>query len=377
MEREAAKSAIGDVLEEMAAFLSQDTPPELSEADTKAYFVEPLVKALGWTGIGVVQREFYVRSTQEFIDYVMYVSGKRELAVEAKRLQVQLNEKHAAQLVQYCSVEGIEWAVLTNGRDWQVFNTYLPSDIAAKRLFRLDFLGANNRQDYQARFDQLWLLSRETFPSAIRAWLEGQRLESALRGILASPSSRTIRAAVAELAAARVSVRSDVVVRWFQGRLATSANVGPPPVTSKTYNAVRNRANGDVVTDAPTGVPENRGPVESEGSIPLVNEEGRVVVTKRHYGVRLEELLRANIVHPGTALVLMARGQDIAMAELNATGEIVYQGRGYRTPSHPDFARLQGRQASNGWASWYAVLPEGRRSLADLREHLLRMSNDK
>jgi hypothetical protein len=64
-----AKDTINRTLSEVKTFLAQEAPPRLSEADTKAHFIEPLVRALGWEGIGVVTREYYVRNSQEFIDY--------------------------------------------------------------------------------------------------------------------------------------------------------------------------------------------------------------------------------------------------------------------------------------------------------------------
>ncbi len=103
-----AKDAIKRTLGEVKAFLAQEAPPRLSEADTKAHFIEPLVRALGWEGIGVVTREYYVRNSQEFIDYALKGPAGLLMAIEAKTIQTELADKHAAQLIQYCAVEGIE-----------------------------------------------------------------------------------------------------------------------------------------------------------------------------------------------------------------------------------------------------------------------------
>lgn len=112
-----AKEVIRVTLSGVKALLAQESPPRLSEADTKANFIEPVIEALGWQGTGVVTREYYVRNSQEFIDYVMAGPSGPLLAIEAKPLRTDLADKHAAQLVQYCAVEGIEWAALTNGRE--------------------------------------------------------------------------------------------------------------------------------------------------------------------------------------------------------------------------------------------------------------------
>src|SRR5690348_6876379 len=98
MGKDQAKQTSHSTLTAVKQFLAQEMPPKLSEADTKANFIEPVLSALGWTGIGVVVREYYVKNSQEFIDYVMSDKGKPLLAIEAKALQADLTEKASAQL---------------------------------------------------------------------------------------------------------------------------------------------------------------------------------------------------------------------------------------------------------------------------------------
>src|SRR3712207_8717903 len=105
-----ARESIRQVLGRVKTFLAQEAPPRLSEADTKAHFIEPMIAALSWEGIGVVTREYYVRNSQEFIDYVMAGPAGPTLAIEAKPLQTDLTDKHAAPPVQHCAVEGIACA---------------------------------------------------------------------------------------------------------------------------------------------------------------------------------------------------------------------------------------------------------------------------
>src|SRR5688500_4633385 len=155
-----AKTMVRHTLDQVKSFLAQEAPPRLSEADTKANFIEPIISALGWTGIGVVTREYYVKNSQEFIDYVMSSTTGPLLAIETKALQSSLTDKAAAQLIQYCSVEGIEWAALTNGRELQFFNTFLRPDLSAKRVLSLDLLAFNNDDEFDALFQQFWQLSR-------------------------------------------------------------------------------------------------------------------------------------------------------------------------------------------------------------------------
>ena len=281
-----AKDAIQRRLAQVKTFLAQEAPPRLSEADTKAHFIEPIVAALGWEGIGVVTREYYVRNSQEFIDYVMAGPTGPLLAIEAKPLQTDLTDKHAAQLIQYCAVEGIEWAALTNGRELQFFNTFLRPDLAAKRVLRLDLLAFNSDAEFDALFAQVWQLSREsmTRPAGVRTWLNQRRLDTALRAVLLDPASPAIKHLRRALGEAEVTATAQDVVQWFRGHLGTPITALPIPARQATAAV------------APTwpAVPPTASPARSGTDVPTpvgqVEDDAEVLAGK---DVRLVGLYRA------------------------------------------------------------------------------------
>lgn len=240
-------------LEGVKAFLASDAPPRLSESDTKANFIEPIIAALGWSGIGVVTREYYVKNSQEFIDYVMTGPDGLLLAIEAKPLHTQLNDKHAAQLIQYCAVEGIEWAALTNGRELQFFNSFLKPDLAAKRVLNLDLLAFHSDEDFDALFSQLWQLSRErmTTPGGARAWLNQRRLDAALRAAVLDSGSPAVRQLRTALANAEIRATPQDIVQWFQRHLRPHAEAPPQPRGSPANRGTRATGTSPDVT--PTG----------------------------------------------------------------------------------------------------------------------------
>ena len=92
----------------------------------------------------------------------------------------------------------------------------------------------------------------------------------------------------------------------------------------------------------------------------------------RYYGVTLRQLIDGGWIEPGTYLVLVAKGRrDVATATLNSFGEIVWQGNTYRSPTDRAFAPLLNLTHFNGWTHWFAELPEGRESLAEVRAKML------
>lgn len=235
---EVAKETVRETLNEAKAYLAKPDSPKLSEADTKIHFVEPIIAALDWKGFGVVTREYFVKSSHEYIDYIMSSGGQHVLAIEAKPLQSPLVEKNAAQLVQYCAVEGIEWAALTNGCELQLFNTFLKPDLQAKRVLNLELLAYGNNEEFESLFQQLNLLSRESITSnAAIIWLRERRMDTILRAALLDPHTATVKALRKALTDADIKATAPEIVTWARTQLMPKsaaeekAMAQPLPVT--------------------------------------------------------------------------------------------------------------------------------------------------
>ena len=124
---------------------ARELPEKLSEADTKAYFVEPwLEKIAGWhlTQLGVVQREWRRRRSDDPTDYALFADptmSKPSLLVEAKALDAHLSDKSVTQLLKYASSAGVRWCVLTNGDEICIYNSQADEVAEEKEFIRLRF----------------------------------------------------------------------------------------------------------------------------------------------------------------------------------------------------------------------------------------------
>ena|SRR5438552_1957629 len=87
---------------------------ELDESGTRILINHFLSEVLCYSPLEEIKTEYMIRGT--YADYVMQVEGERHFLVEVKALALQLSEKHIRQTVNYGANEGIEWALLTNGR---------------------------------------------------------------------------------------------------------------------------------------------------------------------------------------------------------------------------------------------------------------------
>ncbi|CAN5703441.1 hypothetical protein BH24ACT26_BH24ACT26_08100 [soil metagenome] len=117
---------------------------KLSEADTKAFFIEPLLRALGWPTDDPSQiiREYRVYDGT-LLDYALYDQGIERPAIflEAKALRKTLDDPtFIAQAINYANNEGVKWCVLTNGRHYRIYRTVEPVPMERKMLVEVDLL---------------------------------------------------------------------------------------------------------------------------------------------------------------------------------------------------------------------------------------------
>jgi hypothetical protein len=83
--------------DEHVATVQQYTGLKLSESDTRAYLIDPLLRLLGFSDVKHLRREVTVPATKEFLDYELLVDGQPQVIVEAKALRHSLSDRHAAQ----------------------------------------------------------------------------------------------------------------------------------------------------------------------------------------------------------------------------------------------------------------------------------------
>lgn len=115
------------------------SPGAWTEADTKRVVIEPVLTLLGWdvTGVHEVKNEYRSFPSDNPVDYGIFLGGKLSFVLEAKPLGWNISDrKCVAQTVAYAGTCGAEWAVLSNGLDWAIYNTLLAVDVERKLFVR-------------------------------------------------------------------------------------------------------------------------------------------------------------------------------------------------------------------------------------------------
>lgn len=213
---------------------------KLTEADTRAHFIDPLIRALGYQEIGDVQHELFLAPAKQFLDYLLFLDGKARIAVEAKALDVPVADANGgAQVVQYAVILGVEWGVATNGHQWRLYQTSAKGPLADKLILAVDLISWETDSQFEAVFDQLWLVSKESLGSGAgpETWLSAKQLNETLKATLVDASSPEIKLLRKRLTERGISASAEELVLWFQAHLETQPL--PPHAPIKSHVSLR------------------------------------------------------------------------------------------------------------------------------------------
>lgn len=109
---------------------------ELDESGTRIMINRFLSEVLGYKQLEEIKTEYMIKGT--YADYVIQVNKTRHFLVEVKALSFQLSEKHLRQTVNYGANEGIEYALLTNGRNFEFYKIIFEQPISSRLIFAID-----------------------------------------------------------------------------------------------------------------------------------------------------------------------------------------------------------------------------------------------
>ncbi len=113
----------------------------ITEQDTKNALIEPVLQSLGWSksDLDQVRAEYRHTSKDNPVDYALFAKGHPVLFLEAKALDINIDDhKFISQIISYANVSGVNWAVLTNGREWHLYTVFAKVPAAQKRLFSVE-----------------------------------------------------------------------------------------------------------------------------------------------------------------------------------------------------------------------------------------------
>ena len=168
---------------------------ELDESGTRIMINSFLSEVLGYKPLEEIKTEYMIRGT--YADYVVQLDGTRHFLVEVKAVSLDLSEKHLRQTINYGANEGIEYALLTNGRTFDFYKILFDKPIAARRIFSVDlsdmshFKTSTEYLQYLHRdsavkkgFQMLWNKCEATDPMGVAGVLLSVEVVSLVRKLI-------------------------------------------------------------------------------------------------------------------------------------------------------------------------------------------------
>src|SRR3989338_4957593 len=160
--KEEAKQEIQKLVEKYQRVLQAGKINSYNEAQSRNEFIEPLFEFLGWdmrnlNTEGEVTTEENISGGR--VDLAFRLGNIPAFFLEAKAMKVDLDEwKWAEQAINYSWNKSATWAVLTDFESIKIFNAEIPPKNVSRNLF-IEI----HAREFVDRFDQLWLLSKESF----------------------------------------------------------------------------------------------------------------------------------------------------------------------------------------------------------------------
>lgn len=167
---------------------------DANEGDTRTLVTDFLSDGLGYDKYDDLTMEYLVKG--EFADYGIRIDKQMVAFLEVKRVMTKLNARHLRQVQLYAVNEGLEWLVLTNGADWQVYHMTVTTGTPAQLdlAFEVSILGADspaqkvNQLFYLSKeslkrrqIDELWKARRATSPKSLTTVLLSKEVAAAVR----------------------------------------------------------------------------------------------------------------------------------------------------------------------------------------------------
>jgi hypothetical protein len=129
---------------------------KLDESATRIMINSFLSEVLGFEELEEIRTEYCIRGS--YADYVIQSNRKKHLIVEVKAISLNLTEQHLRQASGYGANEGIDWILLTNGREFQFYRLIFEKPVRLKKVFHIDL---SDLDDLKRSVDSIGLFTKK------------------------------------------------------------------------------------------------------------------------------------------------------------------------------------------------------------------------
>ena len=155
-------------LKKFKPILAKAYDADINESDTVTIITDMLEGVFGFEKLVNITSEYAIKKT--YCDLAIKLNGEVKLLIECKAIGSKLNDDFIRQATNYAANEGIEWAILTNGIEWKVYNIIFTQPVISKLLYDFNFVDLNLKKDED--LDMLYCLSIESFGKSSKSGLD-------------------------------------------------------------------------------------------------------------------------------------------------------------------------------------------------------------
>jgi hypothetical protein len=249
------------------------------ESNTVMYLIKFCEEVLGYDPLASeITTEIPIKD--RYCDFAIVLDGKTddgkpkpEFLVEAKAAHVKtLCEKHIEQAENYASRMPVNWVLLTNGVEWQLYHLTFDNGIQPELVFRLDFL-ETLAADPDLVWDTLSVLAKGNVEEgSLEAYYAQKKLlspKTIVATLVGEEVLMKIRQELNRKAPNRLELKDvfHAVVQVLDSEaVAAAGNINPPSKKRKRHRRHTNNGNGqpEAENSIPPAEPQPPAPVEEE-----------------------------------------------------------------------------------------------------------------
>jgi len=123
--------------------LSNAKSRDVGEADTVTIIKDMLSDMFGYDKYTEVTSEYAIRGT--YCDLAIKLDNKLSTLIEVKAIGLELKDQHVKQAIDYAANQGVDWAILTNGINWQFYHVTFSKPIEKELVLEFNITEINTR----------------------------------------------------------------------------------------------------------------------------------------------------------------------------------------------------------------------------------------
>lgn len=225
--------ALREVIEEVREAIASGDARDANEQEAKAWFITPIVEALGWRGRSRVRFEYSPSQGQMRMDYALRGPDQTTVAViEAKAPGNDLDQ-HVTQTLNYAFHEGIPLCALTTGVEWWLYLSLEETSAPRDRFFAKLDLEEDGVEDLEDRLQSCL---------GYDAVIDGSARERAKRMLEDRRNEERILAEVPRAWQRLLEEPDDLLLRLVQDRVDQS--IGLRPTHEQVRSVLRRSVHG-------------------------------------------------------------------------------------------------------------------------------------